>query len=74
MATGGEESELKSSTPTRSSGKRKASAVKKWRYQKRRRKCAEEKIKKLKMYFAKSSEMFPLLAFRAPNAVRRFLV
>lgn len=34
MATGGEESELTSSTPTRSSGKRKAAAVKKWRNQK----------------------------------------
>lgn len=43
MAAGGEESELKSSTPTRSSGKRKASAVKKWRYQKRRRKCEGKK-------------------------------
>lgn len=62
MATGGEESELKSSTPTRSSGKRKASAVREWRYQKRRRKCERER-KKLKMDFAKSSEMFPHLAF-----------
>lgn len=55
MATGGEESELKSSTPTRSSGKRKASAVKKWRNQKKNVGESVEK-KKLKMYPAKSTD------------------
>lgn len=55
MATGGEESELTSSTPTRSSGKRKAAAVKKWRNQKNVGGAGKKEIRSVS---ARSSEMF----------------
>lgn len=74
MATGGEESELKSSTPTGSSGKRKASAVKSGdiRNVGEKTKKQNKKIKKLKTYFARSSEMFPRLASHAQITTEGF--